>query len=103
MSLTLMIAKLPEDADFSDPLFDNPPELGDPSELRQKSIAFAGDAVKVQQEDSIEIHQDGFGATLSFESNCIDIEGQGGDEMFEYLGKLAKHLDPEANVILCDG
>ena len=104
MSMTMMIAKIDESTDFSDPLFSNPPELGEPTELRQKVIEYAGKDVKIERRDSIEIHFDSFGFTLWFYSNRIDLEVAGGaDEMIDYLDKLAKHLAPEANLIFCDG
>ena len=104
MSMTMMIAKIDESTDFSDPLFSNPPELGKPSELRRKVIEKVGKDVRIERRDSIEIHFDSFAVTLWFNSNRIDLEVAGGaDERIEYLDKLAKHLDPEANLIFCDG
>ena len=101
MSMTLIIAKAVEDIDLAQ--LDNLPTLGVPSDLREKTISFASEAVDEVKDDSVSLMLEDEDATLSFESDAIHIEGLVYGELLEMLRELAKHLDPKANVIFCDG
>lgn len=101
MSMTLIIAKAPEDIDLGE--LDNLPTLGDPETLKAKTIAFAGDAVDEVSDDSVSLMLEEEDATLNFEADAIHIEGMVYGELLEMLRELAKHLDAEANLIFCDG